>query len=161
MERTRILVVSSFTLLREGLCALLSAHPHWQVAGETPDWEAVREQVSRTRPHVVVVDVPQVDSGFEALIHGLRERPQAPTIVVLSHQNDEAVLLRILNSGVQACLSEMEGPGDLVAAIEALVKGTSFLCPAASRALLQGYRRRVRRGTCEDPLFELKRRRHP
>ncbi len=67
MEQTRILVVSPFALLREGVCALLSAHPHWQVVGEMPGWDAVQEQVSRTRPHVVVVDVPQEEAPMKRI----------------------------------------------------------------------------------------------
>jgi len=144
VEQTRILVVSSFALLREGLCALLSAHRQWQVVGEALVWETVQEQASRIRPHVIVVDVPQVDSAFEALIHGLKGAPQAPAVVVLSRQDDEAAWLPILRSGVQACICERSGLGDLVAAIEAVVMGSSFLCPGASHALLQSYRRQAR-----------------
>jgi DNA-binding NarL/FixJ family response regulator len=150
VEQTRILVVSSFALLREGLCALLGGHRHLRVVGEIPSWDVLGDQVSRTRPHVVLVDVPRVDSEFEDLVRDLKEGPWVPAIVALSRQEDEASLLRILKSGVEACLCEGTGSGDLVAAIEAVMRGSSFLCPAASRALLQDYRRQATRRHVEN-----------
>lgn len=144
VERIRVLVVSSFALLREGLCALLGHYPSLEVVSSIPGADAVWEQVSRSQPHVVVVDVPRADPAQVDLICGLRGLSSAPVIVAISRQSDEATLLRILKSGVQGCLSETEGAGDLVTAIETVVAGASFLCPAASRALVHGYRRRTR-----------------
>jgi len=143
-EPIRVLVVSSFALLREGLCALLGHYPSLEVVGSVPGADAVWEQVSRSQPHVVVVDVPRADPPQVDLIRSLRGHSSAPVIVAVSRQTDEATLLRILKSGVQGCLSETEGAADLVTAIETVVAGASFLCPAASRALIHGYRRRAR-----------------
>ncbi len=145
MEQTRILVVSSFVLLREGLCALLDGHPRWHAIGAAPSQEIVKQHASRMDPDIVIMDVPYADAGFEALVHSLKDTPKAPAIIVLSRRNDEESLIRILKAGVQACLCEQSSTDDLIAAIQAVATGTSFLCPAASRALLQDYRRQARR----------------
>jgi len=144
VEQTRILVISSFVLLREGLRALLDAFPFWHVTCEAPSWEKVRQQTIQMNPDIVVLDVPQVDARFETLIHNLKAAPKAPAIVVLSRQDDEDSLIRILKSGIQGCLCATSDPDELIAAIRAVTTGASFLCPAASRVLLQDYRRQAR-----------------
>lgn len=140
---TRILVISSFALLREGLCALLRPHPGWHVIDALPSQEAIRERIAGGWPAVAIIDIPQMDPAMQGLIHNLRETAHAPAIIALSRRKDEATLLRILRAGVQACLCQESSPEDLVTARMAVTQGASFLCPAASRALLQAYRRQA------------------
>lgn len=151
MEQTRILVVTSVALRRESVDTLLGDHPRWQVVGEAPNWEEARDQVSQTRANVVIVDVPQMDPGFETLIRGLKASPQAPAIVAFTREKDRSAILGILKAGVQACLGECSSRDDLTAAIEAVVKGFSYLCPEASNALLQEYRSQVNGTKHDDP----------
>ena len=148
MEEARVLIVSSFLLLREGISALLSNDPRWRVVGHVAQGEGVRRVAMQAQADIIIVDMPRADA---ALIRDLRKVPGAPAIIALSRDADEHTLLRILRAGVQGCLSEESSSNDLITALAAATQGASFLCPAASRALLQDYRRRlqeqVRSGT--------------
>ena len=82
---TRVLLVDDQPLVREGLRRILHPEEGFDVVGECEDGAAVEDAVSRLGPDVVVMDVRMKDvDGVEAT-RRLRERPDAPPVLVLEH----------------------------------------------------------------------------
>ncbi len=142
MYATRILVVSSFLLLREGLCALLQANERWQVVGHGANEDQVRQIIRETQPDVVILDVPRADASTEALIRTIRSVSKWTGIIVLSRDLDNDGFMRLMRAGARSCLGARSGVSDLFAAVQAAATGNSYLCPEATRALLREYRRK-------------------
>ena len=73
--KTRVVVFSSATLFREGLCSMLEDSGKVEVVGCTGTWEAVPGYVQRGQTDTVVIDrddrVPEtfIDELFELAAH--------------------------------------------------------------------------------------------
>jgi len=73
--KTRVVVFSSATLFREGLCSMLEDSGAVEVIGCTASWEAVPGYVQRGQADTVVIDrddrVPEtfIDELFELASH--------------------------------------------------------------------------------------------
>lgn len=141
MGATRILVVSSFVLLREGVCALLRRQAHWQVSSEDWDMERVQRVMVEWQPDVVILDVVRVDDQAARLVRAIRSTAQGAGIVVLSREVGGEGFFQLVRAGACGWLDTCSGGSDLVAAVRAAASGNAYLCPGAACALLRAYRR--------------------
>ncbi len=141
MYGTRILVVSSFTLLREGLCALLRTREEWHVRGVDWDMDQVQRKLTEMEPDVVILDVSEVDEHTKGLIRSIRTASRWPGIVVLARELESNAFLQLLRAGARSWLDTQSGSSDLFAAVQAAASGNAYLCPGAACALLRAYRR--------------------
>lgn len=123
----RILVVDDHEIFRKQVCALLGAHPGFEVVCEAADGlEAVRHAEDH-QPDIVVLDVTMpVLGGIEA---GVRIRQVAPKsqIVFLSQYNSEAIAQAALATGALAYVTKSSAATDLILAVEAVADGKEFL----------------------------------
>ena len=56
-ERYRIVIAEDYTILREGLRALISSHPDFEVVGEAEDGHGAVDCVEKLKPHLVLMDL--------------------------------------------------------------------------------------------------------
>lgn len=140
MRSTRVLVASDSTLLRDGIQALLPACPEVKVVGMTNAGDGAIEEAYRLRPAVLIVDIPRPDNNRLELLNRLKTELPELRVIVIGHQQDEASILRVLETGVRGYLCAREGAAELVAALQAIAGGDSYLCPAASGVLIREYR---------------------
>src|SRR5215475_9366905 len=78
----RILVADDHPIVREGLVAILSTQPDFQVIGQAGSGAEVVENVTRDRPDVLLLDLEMPDmDGVEAL-RRLRESAMQVRVIV-------------------------------------------------------------------------------
>lgn len=141
MNRIRVLLASDFVLLRAGLHALLQACANVEVIGECAAGPETIERVKETQPDILIVDVSPADRETFSAIKSLWKETSATRIIALSATADSEFVLQLLRAGVLGCLSEHEAMTELVSAVNAVALGEVFLCPSASGALLDKYRK--------------------
>lgn len=140
MSGIRVLVVSNSAILRDGIQALLSPCADVDIVGKVEAGEKAIREASRLQPRVLILDIPKPDSTpLELLVRLKTEMPELRVIAV-SYQEDEASILNVLEMGVQGYLCGQDGAAELVAAVQAVAGGDSFLCPGASGVLVRQYR---------------------
>ena len=84
----RVLVVDDHPVLRAGLEAVLRAEPGFVPVGGAADGVQLRDLLSRTEPHVVVLDrYLDEEDGLE-LCRGLRAEAGAPEVVLYTSSTD-------------------------------------------------------------------------
>jgi DNA-binding NarL/FixJ family response regulator len=88
-------------------------------------------------------------NGIEAALRISAKLPRT-AIVFLSMHSDEAYVLRALKAGARGYLLKDSAEHDLIAAIEAVVRGKTFFSPAISRMLMEDYVRQMRERKVED-----------
>lgn len=98
-------------------------------------------RISQAHPDVLVLDVATGDRRLSIILQHLLEKTPALHIVALGAANDKRVILRLLRHGVQGYISRDEIATELTRAIQAVAQGNVFLCPSASIALLNEYRK--------------------
>jgi DNA-binding NarL/FixJ family response regulator len=133
----RVLVAEDQTLVRQGICSLLSLTDDIEVVGETADGGEALAAIERLKPDVVLLDVrmPRVD-GLEVL-RRLREKSSRTPVLVLTTFDDDEALFEALRAGAKGYLLKEVSLDQLAAAIRVLAGGGDLVHPALSSRAAQ------------------------
>jgi len=137
---TRVLLVDDDALVRSALTLMLGGQADLEVVGEAGDGEAGVALVGSLRPDVVLMDIrmPGVN-GLEAT-QRLHAQPDPPRVIVLTTFDADDLVVRAVAAGADGFLLKDTPPGDIVAAVRAVVDGEPMLSPTATRALIDRVR---------------------
>jgi NarL family two-component system response regulator LiaR len=132
-----ILIVEDQTIVREGLCAMLSTKPGLSVAGMAADGEEAVPQALRLRPDVIVMDLfmPKKD-GICATREIIERWPEA-RVLILTSFSDDAQIVEALRAGAMGYVLKQDVGQELVNAIHQVHAGQSPLNPLVARRLVQ------------------------
>lgn len=152
MAKLRILLVDDHALVRAGMRSLLHDIADIEVVAEASDGADALAAAERARPDVVLMDIAMKGmNGLEAAAR-LRERqPEAKIIILSMHTSEEYVLLA-LRAGAAAYLIKDSATSELELALKCVMRGETYLSPAISRQVVDGYVQRVGVGVNADPL---------
>src|SRR3954454_15547877 len=140
-KQLRLLVVDDHEVVRQGLVAMLSRRPNFQVVAEAGTVAEAIDAAHRFQPDLVVMDVRLPDgSGIEACREIRAEMPQTRVVILTSYPDEEAVFSAIVAGASGYLLKQVRGR-DLVAALEAVGRGESLLDPAVTEKVLERVRR--------------------
>lgn len=139
----RVLVADDHALVRAGLVALLRGLPGVEVVAEAGDGREAVTLAAQKRPDVALLDVAM--PGLNGLDATARIRREAPTVrvVILSMHATEAYALEALRAGASGYVLKGAPPAELEMALQAVMRGETFLSPAMSRHLVEDFRRRA------------------
>lgn len=131
----RLLVVDDHALARESMAHILGCAPGLVVVGTTGTGEEALGLMSRTRPHVAVVDIrlPGM-SGLDLAERIGQDFPFTHTLL-LSAYDDKAYVERALAIGVSGYLVKTASATELIEAVRSACNGTSVLDRAISKRL--------------------------
>jgi DNA-binding NarL/FixJ family response regulator len=139
----RVLLADDHALVRAGLRSLLAAMKEVEVVGEASSGEEALELAARERPDVVLMDIAM--KGINGLETAARLRDRAPgvRVVILSMHSGEEYVLQALRAGAVGYLLKDAATGELELALRTVMRGESWLSPAVSRQVVEGYVQRV------------------
>lgn len=133
----RILLVDDHPMVRDGLRARLHTVPHFQVVGEAGDAHEALAALATAAPSVVLLDVGLKDqNGIELARVLLEHRPELRVLMFSMYDNPEYVQ-RALQAGARGYVLKDAPASEIVAAIDAVAAGGTFLSPAVSRRLFR------------------------
>jgi DNA-binding NarL/FixJ family response regulator len=139
----RVLLVDDHALVRAGIRSLLGAMRDVQVVGEAASGEAALALAESERPDVVLMDIAMKGiTGLEAAAR-LRDQYPAVRVVILSMHSGEEYVLQALRAGAAGYLLKDAATGELELALRSVIRGESWLSPAVSRQVVEGYVQRV------------------
>src|SRR5688500_2939089 len=114
-----------------------------QVVGEAASGEEALDIAAREQPDVVLMDIAMRGiSGLEAAAR-MREQQPAVRVVILSMHSGEEYVLQALRAGAVGYLLKDAATGELELALRTVIRGESWLSPAVSRQVVEGYVQRV------------------
>jgi len=126
-------------VVREGLKALINAHPLMEVVGEAADGRHACELAMILRPDVVVMDVSMpVLSGSQATARLLLECPTARVLALTVHE-DKGYIRQLLASGAVGYVLKRAAPEELIHAIRAVAAGGIYLDPGMAAKVVGGF----------------------
>jgi DNA-binding NarL/FixJ family response regulator len=119
-------VVDDHAGMRDGISAMLSAHPDMVVAGEASNGQEAIEQFRALQPDVSLVDwnLPII-RGDEVIATLIKEFPKAQFIVITA-LNDSECIKRAMTLGARAYLHKDMLRRELIAAIRAVAQGQQY-----------------------------------
>ncbi len=135
----RIMIAEDHTILRQGLRALLSSDPRFEVVGEAEDGLDAIDSVKRLAPDVVIMDLsmPRMN-GMGAIAEIKRIAPDTRILVLTVHKNEEYILASF-QAGCDGYVLKYASHDELVSALCTVLTGQPYLSPAISAVVLEGY----------------------
>ena len=158
--KKRIVIAEDHTILREGLRALLSSDPDFEVVGEAQDGRAAIQCVESLMPDLVLMDLslPRMN-GMDAIKEIKRRCPEIKVLVLTVHRTEEYILAT-LRAGADGYVLKDATHTELVMGIRNVLTGKPYLSPGVSDKVIEGYldgRKTVKTGTPWDALTQRER----
>jgi len=152
MPALRVLLADDHSLVRAGMRSLLRDIEGVEVVGEAADGGQALALAERERPDVVLLDIAMKGmNGLEAAAR-FRELHPGIKVIILSMHASEEYVLQALRAGAAAYLIKDSATAELELALRSVMRGETYLSPAISRQVVEGYVQRVGAGAGENPL---------
>ena len=149
----KVIIADDHTLVREGIRALLERLPTVTVVGEAGDGREAQTLLEKHRPDVALLDITMPGlNGLELAGRAERLSPRTK-IIILSMHAGEAYVAQALRAGVAGYLLKDAAAAELEFALQSVSRGETYLSPAISRQVVEGYLKVAEEGA--DPLAGL------
>ena len=136
--QVRIVLADDHAIVRQGLKALL-ADAKFSVVGEAENGQDAARLVRELKPDIAVLDIGMpLLNGVGAALAISKDSPETRTIALTVHTEDLYVL-EALRSGIRGYVLKTQAMSDLVEAIHQVVRGSIYLSPGVSQAVLDAF----------------------
>lgn len=153
MGTIRVLLADDHRLVRAGLRALLQSLTGVQVVAEAGNGYEALQLAEQHQPDIVIMDISMEGlNGLESAARLAKFTP-APRVIILSMHANEEYVRRALQAGATGYLLKGAEPAELELALQAVMRGETYLTPAVSKQVVQNYLQGS--GVKTDPLQDL------
>lgn len=138
---TEIILVDDHAMFRQSLKTLLE-EKGFSIVGEASDGREAIHLARTLDPDITVMDVSMpllngIDAAHE--IHRLAPRT---LVILLTMYREETYVLEALQAGIRGYVLKDQAASDLVAAINDVLRGSVYLSPGISEAVVNAYKSR-------------------
>jgi len=135
---TRILLADDHALIRQGLRALLEKQG-FQVVAEASNGQEALRSAEKTQPDVAIIDINMpLLNGVDAARELKKSSPKTKVMLLTQHDEDQYVAAS-LRAGVRGYVLKSQAADDLVHAIQEVCRGSVYLSPNISGAVVDAY----------------------
>ncbi len=131
----RVLLVDDHKVVRAGLKALLESTGRVDVVGEASSGEEAVRKARTLEPDIVIMDLSMPGMGGVQATRQITDLGLEARVLVLTVHDEDEFLVPALNAGAEGFLNKSVADTDLMGAIEAVVRGHSYL-PRRAAAIL-------------------------
>jgi DNA-binding NarL/FixJ family response regulator len=135
-----IVVADDHGIVREGLRRMLESEPDFTVVGEAEDGRAVLEEVRKTLPDIVVLDITMPKLGGLETLERLRADYSGTKVILLSVHNDPPFIQSAIALRVDGYVLKNGRADEILTAIREVMKGGSYFSPAVAREIVEQVR---------------------
>jgi DNA-binding NarL/FixJ family response regulator len=136
MHRPRLLLADDHRIVVEGLKRLLE--DSFELVGVAEDGRSLLAAARRLKPDVIVTDISMPSPNGLEVLQQLRKEGNRARVVVLSMHEHPAYARRALAAGASGYVLKHAAPAELLLAIEAALRGQTFVTPALAGELMAG-----------------------
>ncbi|MDT0410221.1 MULTISPECIES: response regulator [Streptomyces] len=131
-----VLLADDDALVRLGLRLMLGGAPELEIVGEAADGEEAVRLAEELGPAVVLMDLRMPGTDGLTATARIRERPEAPEVLVLTTFHADEQVLRALRAGAAGFLLKDTPPAEIAAAVREVARGRPVLSPLVTRRLI-------------------------
>lgn len=153
----KIVIAEDQTLVRQGLRSLLESEKKIKIVAEAGDGiEAIR-CVEKHKPDLVLLDLAMPKMSGLSALKDIKNRYPETKILVLTFHSSEEYILEAFESGANGYCLKKDSHAELLAAMKSILSGKSFISPAISSKVLEGYlegRKKLKKKTSLETLTQ-------
>lgn len=123
----RILIVDDHPLVRDGVRSLLCGQPSCEVVGEAGDADEAFLRVAELRPELVLTDIGMKHTSGITLTARLRAEHPEVAVLILSMYDNPDYVHQAMQAGARGYVLKDAPSSDILAAIDAIGAGGTFL----------------------------------
>jgi len=138
-QKYRIVIAEDHTILREGLRALLSSRPEFEIVGEAEDGRAAVQCIERLKPTLALMDLSMPRMNGMDAIREIKKRCPETKILVLTVHKTEEYILATFKAGADGYALKDSTHTELVMAIKSVLTGKPYPSPGISEKVIEGY----------------------
>lgn len=143
MAPIRLVIADDHLLVRAGVRMLLENLPDFQIIAEAESGPGALRAIEQYLPDIVLLDIALPGLTGLDVTQQVKEKFPGVRVLLLSMHNSEEYVLRAMRLGADGYLLKDTSPVELEIALRAVAKGESYLSPAISRHVIDGYLQRT------------------
>jgi DNA-binding NarL/FixJ family response regulator len=125
-KKIKILVADDHTMVRNGICAVLSLQKDLEVVGEAVNGQDALDKILRLGPNIVLMDIVMpVMSGIEATKQVCRQFPDTRVLILTQYDEEENMLIA-RRAGAYGFIPKRSASTDLLTGIRSVNAGEYF-----------------------------------
>ena len=125
-RKIRVLVADDHTMVRTGICSVLSLQKDMEVVGEATDGRDAFDKVLRLLPHVALLDIVMpVMSGIEATKLISKECPETKVLILTQYDEEENMIVA-KQSGAFGFIPKKAASTELISGIRYVSQGRYY-----------------------------------
>lgn len=133
----RILVADDHPVVRDGLVAILSTQPDFDVVGEAGDGKETLRRVHELAPDVLLLDLEMPEMDGVSVLQALRNGRAAVRVIVFTAFDTDERILAAVRAGAQGYLLKGAPRDEIFEAVRVVHAGNSLLQPIVASRLLR------------------------
>jgi len=148
-SKIRIVLAEDHIIVRDGIKALISAEPQFEIVGEVEDGLDAIRIVDKLKPDLILMDLtmPRMN-GMEAIGEIKSCSPETKVLILTVHKIEEYVRAS-LQAGADGYLLKSHPTANFLNAIHHVISGEKYLDPGISGRIIEGYLTENTTGTDE------------
>jgi two-component system response regulator NreC len=134
-----VFLADDHTIVRQGLAKLLEGEPDLRVIGEAENGREAVAKVEKLKPDIVLMDIAMpMLNGIEATRQIRKICPQTK-VIILSMHSHARYISELFSLGASGYLLKSSTGSDIIDAIHAACKGSTYLSPSISGKVIEDY----------------------
>ena len=122
----RILLADDHEVVRRGLRTLVEMHADWKVCAEAADGRRAVQLAEELKPDLIILDLSMPElNGLEAARQIVSDNPRSRILMLTMHETEQFIR-ESFAAGVRGYILKTDAGRDLIAGIEALLRGQIF-----------------------------------
>ena len=126
IKHIRVVVADDHTMVRTGICSVLTLQKDFEVVGEAVNGQDAIEKVMQLLPNVALIDIAMpVMNGIEATRRISKEYPQTKVLILTQYDEEENMVVA-KKSGAYGFIAKKAASSDLIRGIKYVGQGRYY-----------------------------------
>ena len=140
-RKSRVFIVDDHTMFREGLRQLIDHEPDLVVCGDAADSTQALEDIRKTSPDVVLVDISLSGASGIDLTRSIKQEHEDLLVLVVSMHDEVIYAERALRAGAMGYVMKHEPIKNVIAAIHKVLNGGMYLSERMTVSIISKFMR--------------------
>jgi len=143
MKSIKVILVDDHSLVRAGIRSLIQNISGVEVIAEANNGRDAIRLIDELIPDLVLLDIAMPELNGLEVISRISKDNTVTKIIILSMHTNEEYVVQALKAGAAGYLLKDSAPNELEIAVNAVMRGETYLSPAISKHVVDNYLRRI------------------